>query len=81
MKGTSFLTRVTLHVLAFLYLKIDNSCYKAIGDVLPRVQNTCVWVCFLVYQLVVLQCFDVFKAILFWFSKRKDVFFTAEKTL
>ena len=47
---------------------------------LPLVKITCVWVCFFVYQLAVLQCFYVYEAVLLWFSKRKDYMFK-KKTL
>ena len=46
-----------IHCFNFI-TKTDNSCYNTIGDVLPRVKITCVWVCFFVYQLAVLQCYD-----------------------
>ena len=71
----------SINIYCFYYLKIDNSYYNAIGGVLSRVKITCVWGCFFIHHLTILQYFYISEAVLFWFLKRKYVFFTAEKTL
>ena len=72
----------SINLNCFQYVKIDNSCYDAIGGVLPRVKITCACVCFFVWVcLGFCNVFHVSEAVLFWFSKKEDVFLTVEKNI